>query len=133
MSARREMEESGRRFCKAMMARGVPEATTVSVQGGVARCCERPGSWERHGPLPGAGLHGSKKERRVGSGEYRTLLMNHVICVHSAIWERRKEIALDDRICDQPTIGHRNVFERLIDKLEAKGDALFTGTGSTVR
>ena len=62
------------------MARGVPEATTVSVQGGVARCCERPGSWERHGPLPGAGLHSSKKERRVGrrGRSFWTLLMNHL-------------------------------------------------------
>ena len=61
------------------MARGVPEATTVSVRGGVARCCQRPGSWERHGPLPGAGLHGSKRSEAWEGGEgHSGLLMNCV-------------------------------------------------------
>ena len=58
------------------MARGVPEATNVSVRGGDARCNERPGSWERHGPLPGAGLHGSKRSEAWEGGGGAGLLMN---------------------------------------------------------
>ena len=35
------------------MARGVPEATPFSLWGRKARCCQKPGSWERQAPLPG--------------------------------------------------------------------------------
>ena len=35
------------------MARGVRDAMRFSLRGRKARCCQKPGSWERQAPLPG--------------------------------------------------------------------------------